>query len=44
MRTTRYIIMMALLAIALNACDTEPEALDLQPLKEYSEEYYQALC
>ena len=31
------------MALFLGACDTEPEALDLQPLKEYTEEYYQAL-
>ena len=41
MKWTKYITIMALLALV--ACDTEPEALDLQPLKEYSEEYYQAL-
>ena len=40
---SRYIIVIALLAVLVAACDTEPEALDLQPLKEYSEEYYQAL-
>ena len=38
MKTSRYIIAMVLLALA--ACDTEPEALDLQPLNEYSDEYY----
>lgn len=42
MKMTRYILA-ALLVFVLTACDTEPEALDLQPLKQYSEEYYQAL-
>ena len=42
MKVTRYIIAAALLALFIS-CDTKPEALDLQPLKEYSEEYYQAL-
>ena len=42
MKVTRYIIAAALLALFFS-CDTKPEALDLQPLKEYSEEYYQAL-
>ena len=32
-----------MLALSLAACDTEPEALDLQPMKEYSEAYYQGL-
>ena len=42
MKMTRYILA-ALLVFVFTACDTEPEALDLQPLKQYSEEYYQAL-
>ena len=42
MKKSRYIIAAALVALFIS-CDTEPEALDLQPLKEYSEEYYQAL-
>ena len=43
MKSFRYITASALLALVLAACDTEPQALDLQPLKQYSEEYYQAL-
>ena len=43
MRTTRYLMVLSVLSLLMAACDTEPEALDLQPLKEYSEEYYQAL-
>lgn len=36
-------VLLALMTTGMASCDTEPEALDLQPLKEYSEEYYQAL-
>ena len=43
MRTTLYIMVLWVLALLMAACDTEPAALDLQPLKEYSDEYYQAL-
>ena len=42
MKAIRYIMVVVWLVV-LVACDTEPEALDLQPMREYSEEYYQAL-